>query len=127
MNFFIYSILIILVLVITFSVIYILYKIYKINNKIIYITSIMSVDKLNNTNDINKDIINKMDNVQLIKFLKERFNLPDYCKMCQRFNPRDNDETMCRFKGKTDYCENGFAEWLLINNNLEGDIDANVN
>lgn len=103
------------------SVVYILYKIKKpkhINDVII--------DKPHEL--INKDIINSMNNVELINFIKERFNFPDYCKMCNNFNHIDSNEDICRFKGMYDTkCKEGFEKWLNDHNNLEGDMNADIN
>lgn len=76
----------------------------------------------------NEELINKMNNVGLIRFIKERFNLPDYCKMCNNFNPIDSNEDICRFKGMFGTkCEEGFEKWLKDVNNLEGDMNADIN
>ena len=75
-----------------------------------------------------RDNIDNMTLTEFISFIKERFNLPDYCKMCNNFNPIDSNKDICRFKGLTETkCKEGFKKWLESSNNFEGDMNADIN
>lgn len=119
-----------LILIICVSYIFIkLHDIEKIDHEVTKIKEITN----DNSNIISKDmtneeLINKFNNIGVIRFMKERFNLPDYCKCCNNFNPMDSNQDICRFKGMTDTkCEEGFEKWLKDHNNLEGDMNADIN
>ena len=80
---------------------------------------------VHNTIDSNLQKINQMSNVKFLEFIKERFNLPDYCKMCDNYRPRP-ESNVCMFKGLDGTCKDGFEKWLSSSNELEGDMDADI-
>lgn len=129
------NILIVVNLILVICIVYIfiiLIKANKLNHTLRYEISQINL-QLKKSNVIYKDmtneeLINKFNNVGLIRFIKERFNLPDYCKCCNNFNPIDSNLDICRFKGMIDTkCEEGFKKWLKDHNNLEGDMNADIN